>query len=146
MYTLSNPWSALMLWRISTISCTIQPASPLSRKQYLYLSCSWATFWWYLGVRDPLVRIETFLYLAIRSMAARAASERTGPPTMKSARFSRISFSAASRASLHGTPGSRSRASTTSTLNGRFTPPTSTPPAALISSTARRIPRSASQP
>ena len=51
-------------------------------------------------------------------MAARAASERTGPPMMKSAFFSRMSFSRARRASLTGTPGSRSRVSITSTLEG----------------------------
>ena len=68
------------------------------------------------------------------------------PPIMKSAFLSRISFSTARRASLTGTPGSRSRVSRTSNLNGRILPPTLTPPLALISSMAKVIPLSASQP
>ena len=80
-------------------------------------------------------------------MVASAASDRTGPPTIKSAFLSNINFSTASRASLTGTPGSRSRVSMVSTRKGRFLPPpTSTPPEALISSTAIVTPRSASHP
>ncbi len=90
--------------------------------------------------------METFLYLASKSIAARAASDRTGPPMMKSALFSKMSFSTTRRASLTGTPGSRSRVSMTTILNGRFTPLTFTPPLALISSMANCIPLSASQP
>ena len=97
-------------------------------------------------VNTPVVRMETFLCLERRSIAARPASDRTGPPIIKSAFFSRISFSTARRASLTGTPGSRSLVSITSTLKGRIFPPTFTPPLALISSTASLIPLSASQP
>ncbi len=90
--------------------------------------------------------METFLCFDNRSMAAKAASDRTGPPIMKSALFSKMSFSTTRRASLTGTPGSRSRVSMTAISNGRFTPPTLTPPLALISSIANLIPLSASQP
>ena len=73
----------------------------------------------YAGESAPVVRIDTFLCLTSRSMAASAASDREGPPMMTSAFFARISRSTASNASERGAPGSRSRVSRTSRRRGR---------------------------
>ena len=86
--------------------------------------------------------ISTILYLEYRSMAAIPHSDMQGPPTITSAFFCKINFSIARRTSLVGTPGSSSRESIISSLRGRITPPTLTPPAALISSAAKIIPLS----
>ena len=106
-----------------------------SLKTYLYFSGFSLNLDSESGVMAIATNMGT-LYLAMMSMAARNTSERSGPTTTALTFFSRMVFSKARRASVTGTPGSASRVSLGIAFRSRFSPPTITPPWALISSTA----------
>ena len=105
---------------MAKISPTRFFASPWIRKQYLNLSYCLATRH---GTWGQHTGGEDGNLLSTCSAAAwRPGPLPSGPVRPRGSRLSlsRISFSTASRASLTGTPGSRSRVSITSTLKGRF--------------------------